>query len=109
MEDLNSKHFLPVSIRVTSTGQSASSPHCSWRNNPCEYNDANKLECADALCKAAGYSGGTFVAASNDFCTVSYTSGYYWSYLFIENVVDYVNKGNEAQITASCTTSGTNK
>ena len=46
----------------------AKSPLCSWVGN-CEYNERTKNECAEALCRAQGYNGGSFVDSTNNFCT----------------------------------------
>ena len=46
----------------------AKSPLCSWSGR-CRFNEETKNECAQALCEAQGYIGGTFVFSSNNFCT----------------------------------------
>jgi len=93
----------PVSgmIRVTSTGEDASSPHCSWRNT-CQYDDASKGKCANALCKAKGYHSGSFVDSSNNFCDVSFTSDTVFLYLVDTDRIEQLNQAAEARITADC-------
>ena len=92
-------------VRVTSTGLVAASPHCSSYGT-CEYTDATKHECARALCNAQGYSAGSFVKASNNFCNSSYTSLYSYVYRLDFNSVAHRNYDAEAMITADCTISG---
>ena len=103
-------------VRVKSTGNDATSPHCSWFTT-CEYNEDTKQECAKALCRAQGYSGGSFVEASNNFCTEGIShNGDIWVYAlkmstlykgknYAGQILKY-NTGNEAIVTADCTRSG---
>lgn len=90
---------------MISTGKSAASPHCSSLG-VCEYNDATKKACANALCIAQGYPIGTFVEASNNFCTSSYTPDNVYVYrLDVKDIVfvDHLTNANrEAKITADC-------
>ena len=94
------------SVRVTSTGNSQTSPLCTaWGN--CNYNDETKQECASALCVAQGYSGGTFVSSSNNFCTTSYANRGVWVYALTmgrqnQGQIKLFNSGTEAAITADC-------
>lgn len=102
-DDLNftrMNYFLGI-IRVTSTGEDASSPHCSWKLT-CQYNGASKGKCANALCKAKGYPGGSFVDSSNNFCDVSFTSDTVFVYMVDANRIEQVRYPSEARITADC-------
>ena len=96
-------------VIVTSHGNSADSPHCSWFGN-CQYNNATRQECTTALCRAQGYERGTFLSASNNFCERSFTSSAIYVYGlkmstggngYSGQILRY-NTGNEAQITAEC-------
>ena len=91
--------------RLQSTGLEAASPHCSSFRT-CEYTDATKQECARVLCNANGYSGGSFVEASNNFCNSSHSSIYSYVYRIDLNSVALRNYNAEAMITADCTISG---
>jgi hypothetical protein len=88
-------------IRVTSTGEDAYSPHCSWTKT-CQYDDASKGKCANALCKAKGYPSGSFVDSSNNFCDVSFTYDPVFVYLVDTDRIEQLNQGAEARITADC-------
>ena len=104
--------FTTETTRVTSSGKDKTSPHCSYFGK-CEFNDHTKQECAEALCKAQGYSTGTFVKTSNNFCTTGiHHSGKIWVYslkmsrvcwgeAYSGEVLRY-NTGKEAIITADC-------
>ena len=93
-------------IRVTSTGNDATSPHCSFAVT-WQYTDDTKQECAEALCQAQGYSaGGSFVEASNNFCLYSFVNGYIWFYNLNTNQIQHKDYFAEAAITADCTISG---
>ena len=72
----------------------------------CEYNDATRLECSRALCDGMGYFGGTFVDASNNFCTSQYTSGSVYKYNVDSKAVEKDTYGNNAMITADCDVPG---
>lgn len=88
---------------VTSDGLTESSPHCSFvLFNNCEYTTATKNECADVLCKAQGYVGGSFQASSNNFCTESYTEDKCYAYQLDTGDIEYDDYTNEARITAEC-------
>ena len=87
---------------VISDGLTKSSPHCSFDDSECEYTTATKNECADALCKAQGYVGGSFQASSNNFCTESYTEEKCYVYLLDNGNIEYGGTTNEARITAEC-------
>ena len=91
--------------RVSSTGQVATSPHCSSFRT-CEYDESTKQKCATALCNAQGYSGGSFIKASNNFCNASYTSNYTYVYQLDLNIIAKRKYYGEAMITADCTISG---
>ena len=98
-------------VRVKSTGNDATSPHCSWWGK-CEYTDDTKQECAEALCSAQGYSGGSFVEASNNFCTKGISHrGDIWVYALKMSqknsgqILKY-DTGNEAIVTADCSGPG---
>ena len=99
-------YFWLGAIRVTSTGLDATSPHCSWSSS-CEYTAATRQDCADAICKAQGYTRGLFISVSNNFCTESFTKdSYIWVYLVDEKEIRYFDVAidyKEAQITAECT------
>ena len=100
-----------VSVIRTKSNGAYNSPHCGGLLSSCKENDANKLECADALCKAQGYSVGTFVNSSNNFCTshfeyTNYLSPPYHAYSLDGHDVYYGNYSNVAIITADCTPSG---
>ena len=97
--------FFSWIVRVASTGLVAASPHCSSFRT-CEYTYATKQECANVLCKARGYSGGSFVEASNNFCNSSHSSIYSYVYRLDLNSVAHRNYDAEAMITADCTISG---
>ena len=88
-------------IRVTSTGEDASSPHCSWSDS-CQYDDASKGKCANALCQAKGYLSGSFVNSSNNFCNVSFTSDSVFLYMVDTNITEQGSYNAEASITADC-------
>lgn len=88
-------------IRVTSTGENASSPHCSWEST-CQYDDASKGKCANALCQAKGYLSGSFVNSSNNFCNVSFTSDSVFLYMVDTNITEQGSYNAEASITADC-------
>ena len=94
-------NYFLVIIRVTSTGDDASSPHCSWYST-CQYDDASKSKCANALCKAKGYHSGSFVDSSNDFCDVSLTSDAVFVYLVDKDRIEQLNLPAQARITADC-------
>ena len=87
--------------RVTSTGMDASSPHCSYLST-CHYDEASKLECAKALCKAKGYPGGLFVESSNDFCVESLTADSVYVYFLDTNTIQISQENAESMITADC-------
>jgi len=93
----------PVTDIVTSTGLTASSPHCSW-NSVCTWDAATQESCAVALCQAQGYTTGAFVEASNDMCATSFTSDQVWMYVHDTSAITFGNYQKEAQITASCET-----
>ena len=93
--------FLGYVTRVTSTGRDTSSPHCSY-SSTCHYDEASKLECANALCKAKGYPGGLFVESSNDFCVRSLTADSVYVYLLDTNSIQISQNNAESRITADC-------
>ena len=90
---------------VTSNGKVVTSPHCSSSRH-CEYTDATQQECANALCNAQGYVGGSFVTASNNFCNSSYTPDYTYVYRIDMNNVARKKYYAEAMITADCIIEG---
>ena len=98
---------MPIGL-VTSNGKVATSPHCSSFRH-CEYTYATKQECANALCNAQGYSGGSFVTASNNFCNSSFVTHYAYAYRIDMNNVARTNSYAEAMITADCAISGNSK
>ena len=65
---------------------------------------ATQAECADALCtcRAAGYTTGDFVSASNNMCTTSFTSSSYTYWDINGDVYRHGSASAEAQITARC-------
>ena len=93
--------FLGYVTRVTSTGRDTSSPHCSY-SSTCHYDEASKLECAHALCKAKGYPGGLFVESSNDFCVRSLTADSVYVYLLDTHTIQISQNNAESRITADC-------
>ena len=94
-------YFVISGVILASHGYSADSPHCSWAFT-CEYTDATKQECATALCRAQGYGRATFISASNDYCTSSFTSEKSYNYQVDTGKIEYNIKGSEAQVTAMC-------
>merc|ERR1711902_237628 len=90
-------------VIVKSDGLTDASPHCSWLSD-CEYTEATKNECADALCKAQGFIVGKFLESSNNFCTDSFTDDSCYVYILDRenNQIEYEQWPNEAQITAEC-------
>jgi len=88
-------------VIVKSDGLTDASPHCSWLSD-CEYTEATKNECADALCKAQGFIVGKFLESSNNFCTDSFTDDSCYVYILENNQIEYEQWPNEAQITAEC-------
>jgi len=89
-------------VIVTSHGNSADSPHCSYSLNGCEYTDATKQECATGLCRAQGYTRATFLSASNNYCRSSFQSEKAYFYVLGTGKVIYGDYPNDAQITAKC-------
>ena len=100
--DINNMQFYLVTsgVIVTSHGNSADSPHCSWWAT-CEYTDATKQECATALCRAQGYGRATFLSASNNFCRSTFEWENAYLYRIDRDKIEY-GYGNDAQITAKC-------
>ena len=99
-------------IRTESNG-AYNSPHCGGLLSSCTVNATTKKECADALCKAQGYSLGTFIKSSNDFCTSHFDNtnnlkAPYHAYSLDANDVYYGNYDKVAMITADCTPYGKN-
>lgn len=95
----------PVSqggITIMSDGTQAR-PHCSWRTT-CNWDAPTQGMCARSLCQASGYPGGSYVSASNDMCTSSYTSDpfHYFEADSSRFLMSNGGEGNEAMITASC-------
>ena len=93
--------LLKDTVIIISDGLTDESPHCSYHND-CEYTEATKNECADALCKAKGFTGGKYLDFSNNFCTESFTDHSCYVYAVDENNIQYSYWPNEAQITAEC-------
>ena len=93
--------ILKDTVIVISDGLTDASPHCSWFNT-CEYTEGTKNECAYALCKAQGFSGGKFLNASNDFCTESFTDDSCYIYRIDTDEIVHTTPRDEAQITAEC-------
>ena len=91
-------------IIVTSNGLTYKSPHCCYAGSGCEYNEATKNICANALCNAQGYTEGKFLASSNNFCNKSFTDDYIYAYELDTGNIEYDNYEYEASITAECTT-----
>ena len=102
-----------VRVKVTSDG-TLLKPHCSY-GEVCRWDSANKNMCADELCKAGGYAGGTFVSASNNMCESDFASEEIYHVLTNGRhkpkggrswqAMDPVQRGNpshDAQITAMC-------
>lgn len=89
-------------IQLTSDG-SKERPHCSWHTD-CHWDSSTQEDCASALCKAAGHTGGKYVSASNNMCTHSFTNKAfkYYSADTKKYTSSLAGKGNEAQITATC-------
>ena len=103
--------FLIVRVIRTKSDGAYNSPHCGGLLSSCRENDATRLKCADALCKAQGYAVGTFVEASNNFCNshfeyTNYFTAPYHAYALDGHDVYYGNYSNVAIITADCTPSG---
>lgn len=89
-------------VQITSDGTQMR-PHCSWEK-ACRWDRSTKETCARKLCQAAGFSGGTYVGASNNMCVASYTNRPF-SYYSVDTgqyAATSTGDGNEAQITASC-------
>lgn len=78
-------------------------PHCSWRRS-CNWDQPTQTICARSLCQASGYSGGTYMSASNNMCTGSYTSNafHYYEADTQRFLSSHGGEGYEAMITASC-------
>ena len=76
-------------------------PHCSWSNS-CTWDSTTQNECAMALCAKAGFTSGTYISASNNMCTNSFTSSSYWYYNVESNAYSHGSPDKEAQIVASC-------
>ena len=49
-----------------------------------------------------GYATGTFLSASNNFCTGSFTDDFNWHYVYNNGDIGYDKRTYEASITASC-------
>jgi hypothetical protein len=91
----------PRTVTVTSKG-TATLPHCSWERT-CKWGKEEQDMCAVTLCKAAGYSTGTFSVASNDICKASFVTGEH--FFVITDQGGKVVKGGhnlDAQVTAEC-------
>jgi len=95
--------------RIVSDG-SETKPHCSWwaAKLACKWRQNEKDECAEGLCKAAGYDGGNFVISSKNICLGNHVVlGFHWSYyLRLSNrwqgEVRNYHQHHETQITADC-------
>jgi hypothetical protein len=95
-------------IQVTSDGLS-SRPHVSWLGQ-CSWTSTNQALAATALCTVGGYNSGTYVSASNDPCSSSFTSGDYYYFTLNSGLASGTvsgpgSLGAEAQITATCCSS----
>ncbi len=91
---------VPPTQMITSDG-TKTAPHCTWLRN-CTWDAETKTECAQKLCEAAGFLNGSFLSASNDMCTASFTSDMVFNWVTDENKYIYDDYGNEAQIVANC-------
>ena len=74
-------------------------------------NATSSKECADALCTAQGFSLGSFIKSSNDFCTSHFEylndlKAPYFAYSLNADDVYYGKYDKVAIITADCTPSG---
>ena len=76
-------------------------PYCSWAGS-CEWGDAMKDECADALCAASGYESGTFIDSDVDACEESSTSEEVWMWITDEEEYRFGAYWGESVITAEC-------
>ncbi|CAE8603086.1 unnamed protein product [Polarella glacialis] len=94
---------LTVKAVIVMSDGSPTRPHCSW-NTDCTWDAASKTECAQKLCERSGFDSGTFVSASNDMCSSSYSGVASEYYLVDDNVYYYCDFLFEAQIQAECVT-----
>lgn len=85
---------------ITSDG-TKEKPLCTW-NSDCAWDYAAQSKCALAICKASGYTFGTFVNASNSICEASAVDASVW--MFTVDTEEYVEGdwGQEAYVTAEC-------
>jgi len=82
-------------------------PHCSWRTT-CNWDPMTQGICARSLCQASGYPGGSYMSASNNMCTSSYTADpfHYYEADTHRFLSSNGGEGNEAMITANCSPMG---
>lgn len=76
-------------------------PFCSFARN-CVWDVSTKQTCAEKLCKASGYVGGSFNSASGNMCEDSVVSGWHRYFLVDFRVYFFGRVKKETGINATC-------
>jgi hypothetical protein len=93
---------LPENLILLESDGTALLPFCSWAND-CTFDEANKAECAEEICKLNNLEFHSFVSTNANFCTDSIVDGdsyYYW--VTDEDSYQLGSFNRESAVVAAC-------